>query len=634
MKKLNKFKLMNKYISLIIIWLLFSTNVISDILPAGFINNFDYSSVKPYIVPLTEENLNRSENDENGALWAGFFLETDIDPFYTGEIINWKNGETSWVFKINTPGAPALAVFFNQLSLSKGSRITVFPEDYPEKSHTIFENEINTDIISFPIMKGETLIVEYTEKTSDNEGIKGFFVICDVMVIFRGFDITNDSREIRTAQECHVNVNCSPEGDNWQNQKRSVVRIILRKGTKSYWCSGSLVNNTNNDCKPFILTAYHCGGDASVSDRERWQFYFNYEHQTCENTGDPPIHLITGCSLLSQGTLSKGSDFQLLLLKTPLNLTWKPYYNGWDSNEEASPSGVCIHHPDGDAKKISTYKIPANSLSNPIEIEGETMALNSTWQIFWSETENGHGVTQGGSSGSPLFNSRGLIVGTLTGGSTNCDDGINSFDIFGKFSYHWESNGNTNNKKLRPWLDPQNTGVRSHSSYDPDFTYHDVTFYVVNTWDEPVVDARIDVYATGNSKTTDKEGKATMSLPQMINTYSVSKNGYYKVTGDFEVTEDGSLRILSEDGKIKMVEDLQYITLFLNPKTGQLNIANANDVKLIKIYNFEGQFLFEQEIDGEVQKSIDVNFLRTGMYIFVTQDTKGANKMYKLLKFY
>jgi hypothetical protein len=72
-------------------------------------------------------------------------------------------------------------------------------------------------------------------------------------------------------------------------------------------------------------------------------------------------------------------------------------------------------------------------------------------------------VTEGGSSGSPLFNNDGRIIGTLTGGYSACDSsgvvGPNKPDYFGKFSYHWESNGTADTCQLKPWLDPDNTGI-------------------------------------------------------------------------------------------------------------------------------------------------------------------------------
>jgi len=81
----------------------------------------------------------------------------------------------------------------------------------------------------------------------------------------------------------------------------------------------------------------------------------------------------------------------------------------------------------------------------------------------WSGTENGHGVTEGGSSGSPIFNSGGQIVGQLTGGGSFCNEvqpgGQNQPDFYGKMSYNWTSNGNTDIVELENFLDPGNTGL-------------------------------------------------------------------------------------------------------------------------------------------------------------------------------
>jgi len=162
-------------------------------------------------------------------------------------------------------------------------------------------------------------------------------------------------KDLGDAQSCQVNINCSPEGDNWQVQKRGVARISFREGSAWYLCSGTLINNTANDGTPYFLTAYHCGGDATAADRNVWQFYFNYERPGCPNTGTPPDNVITGCTYKAGGDISGGSDFQLLLLSSSPSLSWNPYYNGWSKSTTASPSGVGIHHPSGDAKNIYLY---------------------------------------------------------------------------------------------------------------------------------------------------------------------------------------------------------------------------------------------------------------------------------------
>jgi hypothetical protein len=80
--------------------------------------------------------------------------------------------------------------------------------------------------------------------------------------------------------------------------------------------------------------------------------------------------------------------------------------------------------------------------------------------VIWAQTANGHGVTEGGSSGSPLFDNAGHIIGNLTGGESSCDSAnLDQPDYFGKFSYSWASCGADSTLQLRPWLDPDSTGV-------------------------------------------------------------------------------------------------------------------------------------------------------------------------------
>jgi len=248
-----------------------------------------------------------------------------------------------------------------------------------------------------------------------------------------------------------VNVSCS-EGDNWQMQKGGVARVTTKIGDDLFTCSGSLVATTNNTCNPYFLFADHCAcyDDvySSSSDLNQWIFYFNYEANYCIGITGILSQSITGCQIKahdSYGLTSTGSDFFLVLLNNDVPNNYYPYYNGWSRSTMASTSGVSIHHPGGIIKKISTYST--------------TLANYSThWEVKWTSTTNGHSVTSSGSSGAPLFNSSKQIVGTLTGGSSYCDE-PDEPDYYGKFSYHWSSNGTTSDKQLKPWLDPTNTGA-------------------------------------------------------------------------------------------------------------------------------------------------------------------------------
>ncbi len=275
-----------------------------------------------------------------------------------------------------------------------------------------------------------------------------------------------DWKGFGTSGPCEVNVNCS-EGDAWQKQKRGVVRILVRQGSFLFFCSGSLINNTSSDFTPYMLTANHCGENASAADYAQWVFSFNYESAGCNNPLVEPVYrTLTGSQFVSRaisGTQG-GSDFKLLKLLQNVPQWYQPYFNGWSRRNVISSSGVGIHHPDGDIKKISTFT------TQPVSSGYGTGSNNPNekyWRLQWSATANGFGVTEGGSSGSPLFNSDGLIAGMLTGGSSSCSN-TSGFDFYGKFSFSWESNGTDPFNQLRPWLDPLGTGVEVLQGLDSD----------------------------------------------------------------------------------------------------------------------------------------------------------------------
>ncbi len=68
------------------------------------------------------------------------------------------------------------------------------------------------------------------------------------------------------------------------------------------------------------------------------------------------------------------------------------------------------------------------------------------WRVIWNS-----GTTEGGSSGSPLFNQDHRIVGQLYGGNASCSN-TSGHDNYGRFNISW-------NRGLSDFLDPNNTGA-------------------------------------------------------------------------------------------------------------------------------------------------------------------------------
>jgi PKD repeat protein len=363
-----------------------------------------------------------------------------------------NNGDHLWRLNLKSKGALATSLFFDNFFIPKGATLHVYTSNHKQcsGSYTYSDNQ-GDGLFSTSFLSGEEQTIEYFEPAQ----VRGQGTL-------RISALAHQYRSLM-AQDCEVNIICSPEGDNWQNEKKGVVRVYVVEGSQAGWCSGALMNNTNLDCERYILTAFHCGVSASTANFNQWKFYFNFEATTCGGgDGGLQTNVLTGCTKIASSNDNggaTGSDFLLLKMTSTASPAWWPnvYFNGWTNAAVAPAAGsICIHHPNGDNKKIS--QTTGNSISTTWG-----SVPNTHWRVNWGGTTNGWGVTEGGSSGAPLYNANGYVLGTLTGGGSFCNSvvpgGQNQPDSYGKMSYHWASNGSTNATKLQPWLDPTNSGI-------------------------------------------------------------------------------------------------------------------------------------------------------------------------------
>eukprot|EP00825_Cyclidium_porcatum_P032384 TRINITY_DN34684_c0_g1_i1.p1 TRINITY_DN34684_c0_g1~~TRINITY_DN34684_c0_g1_i1.p1 ORF type:complete len:293 (+),score=17.97 TRINITY_DN34684_c0_g1_i1:721-1599(+) len=210
------------------------------------------------------------------------------------------------------------------------------------------------------------------------------------------------------------------------------------------------------------------------------------------------------------------------------------------------------------SKKISTYTSPA------VSSDWNNNGKNSHWEVLWAATANGYGVTEGGSSGSPLYNANGQIIGTLTGGDSDCDH-LTAYDYFGKFSYSWNKNGTSSAEQLKPWLDPGNSGTTSLNGLgDPNAINADFSIYP----DTIPINGLVKVSNTSSGiikgyRWTFEGGQPSSSTDSLPSNIQFNSFGFHKIT-----------LIINNDSDTSSKTDSVWVSpvIYPNPSAEQFNV--------------------------------------------------------------
>ena len=378
----------------------------------------------------------------------GFNNYTNLGLNNAGTWYDLPNGDKVWLLKVKCETALTVNLTFKDTEITEGNELYVYN---PDKSfilgkfsayHT-YEGVLGTELVP-----GNTAIVEYYVPQANANKIGNV----TVGTVTHGYRTANEFMEkaFGSSGSCNMNVNCA-DGAAWTDQRNGAVMLV---SGSSGFCSGSLINNTLNDGKPYVLTANHC-----YSNPASWIFRFNWQSAACANGSNPSFVSLSGAVLRSRRT---PTDFCLVeitggLVGGTVPASYNPYFSGWDNSGVIPTSSVSIHHPSGDIKKIA-FDDAAAVISQGM---GSTEA-NSTWTVEWDRNT----TTEGGSSGSPLFDQNHRIIGQLWGGGASCSN-LSAPDYYGRVSQSWVPASSNSTNQLKFWLDPNNAGAQFIDGYDP-----------------------------------------------------------------------------------------------------------------------------------------------------------------------
>lgn len=403
----------------------------SDVVPLDRVSQWTSPRIDHATLALEDvSNLDRKDQP----LRIGYPMTTDLDPGNSGTWDELRDGSRIWRLRVRSDEARWIVLGFDLFRLQEDASLFVYDPSMKAVQGPFTAADVRDHgELWFPPMAGDTLVVEL-DWPAKLAGVEPRLHLGTVSHGYKPFGSIGrlPTESFGDSGSCNIDVKC-PLGADWLDERRGVV-ILLSGG--SGFCTGSLINTTANDCRPYMLTAHHCGAGASTT------IGFNFERPACGSGTPPPETTQTLSGAVVLGDFAS-SDFTLLRMNSTPPESYGAYFNGWSRSPNPATQTWVIHHPEGDAKKISHDADPP--------INGSNFGSN-----HWRVQNYEQGTTEPGSSGSPLFDQNSRIVGQLHGGTASCSS--ITYDEYGKVAESW-TGGGSSATRLSDWLDPGATGA-------------------------------------------------------------------------------------------------------------------------------------------------------------------------------
>jgi len=354
------------------------------------------------------------------------------------------NGGFVWTAEVRVPGATALRLHLTNVDLPRGAELYVYNlagqafgpyrgrgplGDGVLHTNTVFGNQLLLQL------QAPADLERVPRLTLAEVGVMGARFVAPRYRPEGAFD-PNDAEAISKASNlCSINaacvVNAACQSSTAVNlAKDAVASILFQSGGSYYICTGGLIADTNTSTViPYFLTAHHC--ISSSGEASSVETYFDYS-TTCSNPNcTQPFNSTgetVGATIKATGTTS---DYSLIQLSsTPTTPDGVATYLGWLSTPVANTNNTALYrisHPQGSPQAYS---------EGVVDTAKPTCRTLARGNFIYSRDTLG--ATEGGSSGSPVVNSAGQIVGQLYGACgtnlNNVCDAANNATVDGAFA--------------------------------------------------------------------------------------------------------------------------------------------------------------------------------------------------------
>lgn len=516
--------------------------------------------------------------------------EVNISPYKTG---TWDKYEDLlvWRQRIASPNAHSINLGFTKFNLPSSAELFIYDIDKENILGPLTINDIDAHLQYWsPMVIGDEIVIEL--RVSKEESQKVLLELSKV-----NHDFANAFKSL--SGSCNLDVECGAEDgfplvDEYRDIIRSVGAYTLG-GIDA--CSGTLINNAKQDCTPFFLTANHCG--ITNNNAATVVVYWNYNNPTCRQ----PLSFESGSigngirNQSNSGAILRSSffssDFALVELDDPIDPSHNLYFAGWNRQSELPDTSLCIHHPGVEEKRIS---FEFNRLEYDINFLDSTHLRVMDWDV---------GTTEGGSSGSGIFNSRGQLLGQLEGGNAACGNDFS--DFYGWIRFSWKSGGLENNT-LQPWLDPDDTGIVEVGGRDCSFdliTEKNSFSVCGNTQDELNIELQPDGLFQGDIQYSVSGIPTGISAQFDFNSLDATVSNFLNLSGfsstgnanfTFIVSITDGVNSVNKSFNLAVFEDVPEAPLIVQPADGVMDQELEIDFK-VKRNNTRNQFQLATDPD-------------------------------------
>ncbi|MFV0268337.1 MAG: trypsin-like serine peptidase [Draconibacterium sp.] len=418
-------------------------------------------------MPLFDVSALLEEDEATKGLDIPFRFGKSFDVNITLKDGKWQKTDSAevWSLKITSDDAYSLNFIFSELYIPEEGEMYIFNEAGSMVYGPVTNRQNDhgktfmTDIIS-----GESVVIQVLIPLKTKEK-----PILTIQNIVHGYKDIYTDLGYGDSDQSYLCNGPYRDAECYRSVMGSaidgVVQILLSSGFEL--CSGSLLNNTAQDYRPFILTAFHCIDlnennsleQSEINIAEDWLVRFGFKHADCAGSTFSNVYTFDDTHFRAAWD---STDFALVELQDDIlrdqSSVGEKVWLGWNRNNTAATKSYYLHHPKGDVMKYaydSDVKVETNYLG--------TVPGQNHW---YSQLDIG--LLEKGSSGSPIFDQNKRVVGQLHGGNPSCSGSKRYWH--GCLHRSW-TGGGTDSTRLSNWLDPIGLGVATLNSVRPEPKY-------------------------------------------------------------------------------------------------------------------------------------------------------------------